>query len=245
LSGGDGVVFGLVGAAAALLGRDLLHDRRFVLPWAGAWITTLGITAWEHQFGAACFVLGIAAVTALEKFSAVSISATSYRARYHALAYPMALFFAMIALLTLISEESRSSKSLPRSDFDRAVTQRLQELGAPAAMVVSTPSQHRLQSRIGHPVLADSASADSLVYSPELAPSIQKILYDLYGIRFHPPLEPNAPSWSEIWIERSHSRWVELAQRYGFSFVISPNDTPLHLEAVLPGVEDTLYRISD
>ncbi len=245
LGGPDGLVYGLAGAAAGLLSADLASHRRFHLSWAAAWLATIAITALDHQFGVACFLLGLTAALAMAKFANASAPGVHRKARRDTLPRVAALLLAVAVLLKISTDEWRTRETLPVSEFDRAVTTRLQELGRPAAMVASYPTQHRLQSRIGHPVLADSASADSLVYSPELAPSIQKIFSDLYGIRFHPSPEPKAPSWKEIWVGRDHDEWVELSDRYGFTFVISSNDTPLDLEPALPGPEDTLYRIAD
>ena len=245
LAGADGLVYGLAGAAVGLLSVDLASDRRFRLPWTAAWIATIALTAVDHQFGPACFLLGFAGTAAIAKFSAASVPVTSGQARHDTVPHLAALLLAAVALLKITVGEWHTRETFPVSEFDRAITTHLRELGEPAAMVASYPTQHRLQSRIGHPVLADAASADSLVYSPELAPSIQKIFTDMYGIRFHPSPASDAPSWNEIWVGRDHDEWVELSHRYGFSFVISPNDTPLDLEAALPGPEDTLYRISD
>ena len=245
LAAADGLVYGLAGVAVGLLSVDLASDRRFCLPWAGAWLATIALTALDHQFGPGCFLVGFAVVAARAKFSAAPDAGTPGQARHDMLPHVAALLLAAVALLKITADEWRTRETLPVSEFDRAVASHLQELGEPAAMVASYPTQHRLQSRIGHPVLADAASADSLVYSPELAPSIQKIFSDVYGIRFHPSPDSDAPSWNEIWVGRDHDDWVELSHRYGFSFVISPNDTPLDLAAALPGPEDTLYRISD
>ena len=146
-------------------------------------------------------------------------------------------------LIVLLGREWRNRETLPRSDFDRQVTQALHARGDDTAMVVSHPHQHRLQVRIEHPVMLDAATASSIVYTPHLAPTIQKVLFDFYGIRFHPKNPADAPEWSEVWKMRTRSEWSALAEAYTFRYVISPNAIPLKLEAVLHGEGATLYTI--
>ena len=148
-----------------------------------------------------------------------------------------------IAAVVLLGREWRNRETLPRSEFDRQVTQALHVRGDDTAMVVSHLDQHRLQVRIGHPVMLDAATASSIVYTPHLAPTIQKVLFDFYGIRFHPKKTAGAPEWSVVWKMRTQSEWRALAEAYTFRYVISPNAIPLKLDAVLHGEGETLYVI--
>ncbi len=269
LAPGDGPVYALTGAAAAILTAHLWPDRRIRVLWTAAWLTIVTLAGLAHQFGAACFVLGVTAVAAYpllrrprlpceaqlrqavaqQQLSSNNETAPSRAKRSFAKLLRSnsraTLLLVVLATLKIGAGEWRAREVLPISEFDRAITAHLDRLGHPSAMLASYPSQHRLQSRTGHPVLVDAGSADSMVYTPELAPSIQQIHSDLYGIRFYPPQDPQAPPWDELWKNRSRQEWAELGRRYGFSHVLSPNDTPLDLEPSLPGPTDTLYRLPE
>lgn len=249
LAPGDGLLYGLTGAAAAILAAHLWPDRHIRVLWIAAWLAIVALAGLAHQFGAACFVLGVTAVAA---YPLLRRTRRPREAQLRPAVAPQQLgktlfcttiLLVVLATLKIGMGEWRAREVLPISEFDRAITAHLDRLGHPTAMLASYPSQHRLQSRTGHPVLVDAGSADSMVYTPELAPSIQKIHSDLYGIRFHPPQDPEAPSWDQLWKGRSRQEWAELGRRYGFSYVLSPNDTPLDLEPSLPGPSDTLYRL--
>lgn len=241
---GDGTVYAIAGMGVALLSFRLRKDARFLLPWIALWIATWIWSVLHHQFGAACFALGIVAaalfVAVLLIRQSVPVSLLRIRSRT---SFVVAVV-TVLAVARIGFDERRYRTMLPVSAFDRAITAYLAEEDAPDAMLVSHPLQHRLQSRTEHPVLVDSASADSMVYTPELAPSIQKIHEDLYGIRYYPPPNPGTPPWNEIWKARTRDRWGELGRDYGFEFVLSPIAVPLDLEVSLAGPDDTLYRVS-
>ena len=240
---GDGLVYGLTGAAAAILAARLWPDRRMRVLWIAAWLAVAGLAGFTHQFGATCFVLGVVAVAAYPVVLRTRLPSSDDGAASSRVPRYAAMLLVALAVLKISAGEWRTREVLPVSEFDHAVTTHLDRMGDPTAMLASYPTQHRLQSRTGHPVLVDAGSADSMVYTPELAPSIQKIYSDLYGIRFYPPPGPEAPAWDAVWKDRSRAEWAELGGRYGFSYVLSSKAAPLDLEVSLSGPRDTLYRL--
>ena len=241
LSTGEITAFGLIGAAAALFVLEGLFTRPRRLAWLAA--TGMGTVtlALFHQYGAFCIAAGALAAGALDRLGKNKDAPPERSAPQTKHAFLMAAMAA--TLIVLIGREWGNRETLPRSDFDRQVTQALHARGDDTAMVVSHPHQHRLQVRIEHPVLFDAATASSIVYTPHLAPTIQKIMFDFYGFRFHPKKPADAPEWSELWKIRTQSEWQRLGETYSFRYVISPNAIPLDLEVVLRGEGETLYTI--
>ena len=240
-STGEITAFGLIGAAAALL----LLEGQFTRPRRIAWLFATGTgtvtLALFHQYGAFCIVVGALATIGLDRFGK---NKDAQREHSTPQSKHMFLIVSMAAtLIVLLGREWQNRETLPRSNFDTRVTQALHVRGDDTAMVVSHPDQHRLQVRIEHPVLFDAATASSIVYTPHLAPTIQKIMFDFYGFRFHPKKPVGTPEWSDLWKFRTRLEWQKLGEGYRFRYVISPNAIPLDLEVVLHGDGETLYVI--
>ena len=51
------------------------------------------------------------------------------------------------------------------------------------------------------------------------------------------------PYWSMVWRDRTPERWTELAHKYDFELVVSPEDTQLALPKIVDGNVWDLYRI--
>lgn len=242
LADGDGTVYALAGAAAVLVAVRFKRDTRWIAVWACLWITVLAVTGMKHQFGVACFVSGTV-IAALATFVTTVGRRSDTKGNDSGVPRRIVALAATMACVLIVVQEIRYREMLPVADFDQRIARYLEQQGDTGAMLAAHPFEHRIQSRTGHPVLFDGASADSMVYTPALAPSIQKISEDLYGIRFHPQMEPGAPSWDEVWRGRPREIWLELGQNYGFSYVLSPDGVQLDLDVCLSDPKGTLYRI--
>jgi hypothetical protein len=134
--------------------------------------------------------------------------------------------------------------------FDQRLVEYLDEHGQHGAMLVADSGLPFLQARTGHPVMMPWVMPTFTMYMPELGPSIQNILRDIYGTPFGNSYEgaddPNrALIWREVWQERSVQEWRELGKRYAFKYVLAPKKVPLKLAAVLVGATDILYQVDE
>jgi hypothetical protein len=136
---------------------------------------------------------------------------------------------------------------LTQSGFDREVKEYLDVVDAPQAMIVGNNFNAFLQARTGHPVMAHWQTGSMAIYTWEFAPSIQKILKEIYGIAYGESLDgtvPNQPMvWHETWVNRTRAEWETLGETYDFNYVLSPNGTPVNLAPMLQGEKQTLYAI--
>ena len=112
-------------------------------------------------------------------------------------AYQSSLAYAMLALTAVIlatGHQWRYRESLPQSPFERDTARLLEARGEPNALLLAEPYSYALQARTGHPILAEAATPSLISYLPRLAPGIDKLYSELYGIRFGLG-ETSAPSW--------------------------------------------------
>lgn len=91
-------------------------------------------------------------------------------------------------------------------------------------------------------------------YMPDLSSVIGIMMRDLYGVDYADldqlkrqarggQLSFYAPIWHKIWRERKRGEWQALGRKYGFRLALAPNEAPLDLPIVLPGLYWSPYEI--
>ena len=226
---GEGILFGLCGAALNALmptspGRALWK----YIPVAVA-VAITGI----HRFGGYCFLLGVVAAYTADRIFRKPLRGT----------VPSVLMLAFIVATTQLWGQYAMREHLPQTSIDRAVIERLSGPDTTNALIVAQPDEFLLQARTGHPVFVESATASLMSYIPALAPVIQQMYVDVYGIRFDTPPPPPI-TWQHVWQIRSRTEWNMLAQKYGFRYVLAPHDITLDLTEVLSDTNWTLYEVT-
>ena len=241
IAAGDAVFFGLLGAAYALIQTRLKGDRPFAIASNGVGAAALLTLGLYHQFGLACVLAGwlISRIQGPSPFFG-PLSRHSLTPRAQAVAGTV---ICLLACLSLLGNEWRWRTHLPVSPFDRSVTRELAKRSEPYAMLVAAPDEFILQARTGHPVLVETATPSLISYMPSLAPAIQQIYQDLYGIRFDLPPDPAAPTWQQIWAERSQAQWQALGSKYGFRYIIAPATPSIDLPPVIQDRATSLYEL--
>lgn len=221
----------LYGAALATALRSLPGTHRKPLALALCLVASV-LLALYHQFGAACLLMG----------SLIILYAPLLPAKA---SFPWAAYATTaIALAFLLHAQYTLRGHLPHTEFDRAVTVYLHEHGEDAAPLVAGPRPVALQARTGHPVLTDAALPSWISYTPSLAPSIETLYNDLYGMSFEKPHESfDGRPWAEHWKTRSPETWQALGKKYGFGYLIAPNEIPLPFPTLLTQDNQTLYKI--
>jgi hypothetical protein len=233
---GDYVVFVLVGATLGSLSVAYYAEARKAGWIAGGAALTLFVLLglFFHQFGAACGVIGFALAwvpTWRPLRPAICRSAT-------------AGLVGVLLVVTLAKEhEARQHLPVPRDMVD--VRDYLTAVGAADAMLLVPNQQMGMQMHTGHPVMADMATMFHGIYRPPIAPAVDAIYSDFYGMYLNP--EAAAPdrdrAWHEVWPAKPLTEWQRLGAKYGIGYVVAPSFMKLPLEPVLPGRRYSLYRI--
>lgn len=235
VAGGDGLMFGLLGAAWGMLSVEFRGKGRASGVWISVLLVSLASLALYHRFGAVCCAGGACTTLALARLP---------RAPRPIPLHAIATLLCVVLAVVLLYGEARTRRHLPKSEFDKQITETLRQRGDTKAMLAARPNEFLLQARTGHPVLVEAATASLMSYLPSLGPCIQKIYVDIYGIRFDTPPEPTvggtAP-WLLLWQERPRAKWLALAEDYGFSYVVAPPAITLDLPLILDDTGGRLY----
>lgn len=233
LFNGEAVTFALYGAALAALFRDEIRDSA----WNGLWaLLAAAALAPYHQYGAACVAAG----------GAFTVSWSAYANRKFAMAGGVIAVAAacMCSGLTMLENQWGHREHLPKSDLDNAVAKVLVEQSDPASPLIAPLDTYALQARIDHAVLIDAATGSFLTYLPALAPAIQAMYEDVYGIRFDG--RGQSVPWNQVWAARDAPAWEALGRKYSAEFLLTPADIPVQLPdtaCVLRTDAAALYRI--
>lgn len=237
---GTCVLFGLYGAASAVtLLRLSQKDRRVFAAAAALAIAALAGLAGYHQFGTFCVLLGAGLATGLRWVDRRIPRPVYTRGEGLGVAALCGL-----TVLFLLAGEAKGRAHLPRNGFEKRVEAYLVSQGKPGAMLAGAPDTFLLQAKTGHPVLADAVTPSLMSYMPSLAPSIQSIFDDLYGIRFDKPPQGQNRRWQSVWTRRSRVEWVRLSGKYGFEYVVALDALTLDLDAVVRDGPFVLYHVS-
>ncbi len=239
-----GLLFALYGAAWGTCLTAFRKDRVALLASILAALVTLVALCFYHRFGAANFVAGFIPIAILERWPD--------RTRASALAsspWPSRATAALCAVLlaAMLYQQAAHRLSLPRGPFAECVAANLAQDGESDAMLVGAPDQLLLQARTGHAVFCDMALPFMITYVPAIAPSVEKMFNDVYGICFDPTSNgtPDADKgeWKTNWAARSCQQWQALGERYSFRYVIAPITLRLDLPLMFYAEANSLYRI--
>lgn len=235
ISGGDYLFFFLFGGAAGT-GLILAGRRRTRFAGIGVVATAamLALLACFHQFGAACTLAGLLAACA-----PLPRLITPRMVRFASTALIGMLLIAMLA------KDAEGRRHLSRSDFHRDVAGYLEAEGKSDAMILVQYDQAGDQAQFGHPVMADMATFLFTPYRSALAPSVNAIFQDFYGVYLDPAArQPDPPlAWHEVWPARSLEEWQRLSEKYGVEYVAAPSFMRLPLELILRGRQHNFFRI--
>ena len=127
-------------------------------------------------------------------------------------------------------------------------------VGPEEPLVTAAWVRLEMQQKTAHPVLIETETLWMLTYMPDLGSSIGPMVKDFFEIDYTDRdavlalsggerLALTHPHWSRVWRERGEARWRELAAKYDFELVVSPQDTPLQLPRVVDGDRVDLYRV--
>jgi hypothetical protein len=140
------------------------------------------------------------------------------------------------------------------SEYDQEMNQWLRVHAKPNEMILAhfdTPSE--LQAKTGHPALMEGDSLLLMTYMHSLAPTLNTLMRDLFGIDYTRSGELKGISVemkrdiyeiaANIWERRNIEEWQELGRKYGFRLVLSLTRNRLDLPPVVSGPAWTLYVI--
>jgi hypothetical protein len=218
----EAAVFFLVGAAAAVITRDSSKKALYL-----TFPVFLAIALF-HQFGAACMGAG---------YAAVWVSARVVRTGPWWRQATAAFLVAATAMMLSNQWEHRADP--PVTAFQREVRAYLDAHGPAQAMLVIPHWEIDYQEATGHPVLYTFETPQLLTYMPAIAPTVINMRKDIYDIVL-------GRMWYydlDAWKNRTRGEWRELAERYKFHYVISPNTVGLDLEPVVRGQRETMYAL--
>lgn len=235
LDSGEYLFFFLYGGAAGTtLALALARHRRAGVIGGVALAALLALLAWFHQYGAACTLAGV-----LIALVPVPGLVTTRALRFTAAGLGGLLLMAMLA------REFESRQHLPRTEFHQQVAEVLKAEGKPEAMILVQHDQAGDQMLFGHPVMVDMATMLHGVYRPAIAPAVNAIFQDFYGIYLDPAApRPDPPlAWHEVWPSFSLETWQQLSAKYDVEYVAAPSFMRLPLEMLVRGDQRNFYHI--
>lgn len=232
ISGGEYQFFFLFGGAVGT--GIVLAGRKYLVPILATCAAFLLLLAWFHQYGAACVLAGL-----LVACVPVPRAVTPRVLRFAGAG------LACLTLLTMLAKDGERRQHLIRSEFHEVVARYLAEVGQPDAMILVHHDQAGDQMEFGHPVMADMATMLHGVYRPAIAPSVNAIFQDFYGIYLDPAESRPDPSlaWHEVWPAMSLEEWQRLSAKYDVEYVAAPRFMDLPLELIVRGSQRNFYRI--
>jgi len=127
-------------------------------------------------------------------------------------------------------------------------------VGPEEPLVTAAWERLEMQQKTAHPVLIELETLWMLTYMPELGSTVGPMVKDFFEVDYADReamlalshggrFELEDPHWSRVWSERPESGWRELAEKYDFELVVSPQETPLQLPRVVDGTRADLYRV--
>jgi len=140
------------------------------------------------------------------------------------------------------------------SGYDQEMTAWLRAHTKPDEMILAQlESATELQVKTGHPVLMELESLLLMTYMRSLAPPLNVMLSDLFGIDYTRSGQLRGIGQemkreidvlaAHTWEQRKCGEWQELGRRYGFRLVLSFTKVRLRLPTAVAGPEWTLYVI--
>ena len=213
---------------------------------------------WLPDFANQFVVMAIAALLAILAARAHvagaderGFAATGHRASGAAravLRFGFAGLCAVAAALTFRAANERRDQSDTGVYRDRSHAAVFAAARRDAGMLLTGGDMQLIQLRTRRPVLIDSGGLDGLVYAPESAVAVERVLREVYGIDlFHPPEEARdggrvpVNANRAVWEGYGFERWQEIARTYGITQVITPGQWQLDLPVVARSPGFALY----
>ncbi len=225
----DSLFFALIAWSGVSLLFNTFTSRKIIALLLG--ITFLFIT--RHQFGAAVFL-----VAGLSAYALLHLPRTPSSKWITSVSYALGA----LVILSILYQSYQHRAHLPVGQFEHDIVALLEAEGQPDALIAGPPAQVLLQAQTGHPIFTDMATEFHASYRPSLAPSVQKMYEDVYGIWFEQ--RDTVPfSWHTVWNKRNPEEWYILKERYNIQYLIAHDDVQPQLEKILEGDGKTLYRM--
>jgi len=233
----EGPLFLLIGAAFAAtyagMGKSVSRNV-WMVACAAAW----GYVAWHNQFLAAVLAGGVLLGWGLSHLLGARIPVTTASA-WWGKPHPTVALAVAVVVSGQLAGEWRTREHLPRDEFEMEMKIYFEANARPEEVLLTPFTSINYQEKTGQPVFATFETYLFIPYMRELAPTIETMLSDAYGIRFGQP-------WSQdlsVWERRTRAEWVALGEKYDIGFVLAPADAAIALEPVLRGDGRVLYRI--
>jgi len=139
-------------------------------------------------------------------------------------------------------------------DDQRMIDWMAENVGPEEPLVTAAWVRLEMQQKTAHPVLIETETLWMLTYMPELGSTVGPMVKDFFEVDYTDREAVRAlsrgerfalthPHWPHVWTQRTESRWRELAEKYDFELVVSPQETPLQLPRVVDGTRVDLYRV--
>ena len=234
LHNGLSVFFG-IGAMLGIITHAQIGERKVLLIWCAATLAALLITGIYHQLAVGTLLTGAGSFVALNAF--FNKRATMRWTQ------PLLVTCTLIALATILSQQYQMRVTMPTKPMYSSIQDYLDSDETQNHLVLSAHDQVGLQSRIQQPVLVDFPLKTNIPYHHYLAPTIEKMYKDLYGISFVSPTIAGSPDWIEIWQLRSTAEWHVLADSYAFNYILAPRTLSLPFEILFEDEYEVFYRI--
>ncbi|MBI1318442.1 MAG: hypothetical protein GC168_05750 [Candidatus Hydrogenedens sp.] len=239
----EGPLFLLLGGVFAAVGVELRDSPGFLRGCLAACAAVWAYAAWHNQFLAALVVCGAGAYFVLaavgsrvrSPYRLPEEDGSRVRSPYRGVALAIALVVA-----GQLAKEYQTREHLPRDAFEQEARAYLQAHAAPEDVLLAPFTTINYQEKLGQPVFATFETYLFIPYLRDIAPTIEQMLTDAYGIRFGEP-------WSQdvsVWERRTPEEWQALGERYDIAYVLAPKGAHIALEPVLEGGRRVLYRIA-
>jgi len=233
----EGPLFLLIGAAFAAtyagMGKSVSRNV-WMVACAGAW----GYVVWHNQFLAAVLAGGVLLGWVLSR-EALAVRTGVVAPRWWGKPHPTVALAVALVVVGQLAGEWRTREHLPRDAFEMEMKIYFETNARPEEVLLAPFTSINYQEKTGQPVFATFETYLFIPYMRGLAPTIETMLSDAYGIRFGRP-------WSQdvgVWERRTRAEWAVLGEKYGIGFVLAPADAVVDLEPVLRGEGRVLYRI--
>jgi hypothetical protein len=124
-------------------------------------------------------------------------------------------------------------------------------VGARPGLLLTCSDAPHITVLTRRPILLDGTCLDAITYFPEVAPEMNRILKEVYGVDLLvPPTKAHSggllpDDGRELWESRSAQQWIEIRKKYGVTDILTYAGWQLKLPIVTKNETYALYEISD
>jgi hypothetical protein len=109
-------------------------------------------------------------------------------------------------------------------------------------MIIIGPNCSPLVQLVTRRPVINYMPINMLPYAIEGAPSMEKILRDIYDMDFFSPPAPTEHTQS-VWEKRSATEWIDLGNQYNAGEVLAPSSWMIQLTRIGNDNTCTMYRL--